>query len=94
MTERLNNNHLSYMYPFPVFVSKCPIKEIENTLGILNRKNFIKELIIKVFEELEKPKKKKGGGRIQGCSMIDECLEDTTRPRTGREKEKWCCQIS
>ena len=59
MTERLNNNHLSYMYPFPVFVSKCPIKEIENTLGILNRKNFIKELIIKVFEELEKPKKKR-----------------------------------
>ena len=45
------------MYPFPVFISKRPIKEIENTLGILNRKNFIKELIIKAFEGLEKPKK-------------------------------------
>lgn len=51
------------MYPFPVFVSKCPIKEIENTLGILNRKNFIKELIIKGLEELEKPKKKKKNRR-------------------------------
>lgn len=47
------------MYPIPVFVSKCPIKEIENTLGILNRKNFIKELIIKALEELEKQKKTK-----------------------------------
>ena len=85
------------MYPFPVFVSKCPIKEIENTLGILNRKNFIKDLIIKGLEELDKPKKKKKqeeGGRIQGCSMTDDCLEDSTSPRTGREKERWCCQIS
>ena len=46
-----------------MFVSKCPIKEIENTLGILNRKNFIKDLIIKGLEELEKPKKKKNRRR-------------------------------
>ena len=38
-------------------VSQDSMQEIENTLGILNRKNFIKELIIKAFEGLEKPKK-------------------------------------
>lgn len=55
------------MYPFLVFVSKWPIKEIENTLGILNRKNFIKQLIIKAFEELEKTKKRRREEEYKGA---------------------------
>ena len=55
----------------------------------MNRENFIQELIIKVFEELEK--QKRGEEEYKGYPTMDDCLEDTTSPRTGREKEKWCC---
>lgn len=60
------------MYPIPVFVSKCPIKEIENTLGILNRRNFIKELIIKALKNRKQKKKTKKRRRRKNTRVLND----------------------